>query len=561
MPRPAGTSAKAERDRLRDRMRGLGCSIPQTAAEMGRQFNLRPRLAWRHALGWPQWKLSQQYNTVHPGARLSDHRVSEYESWPHGGAPPSLRYLARLATTYGHGCTPSQLVDADDLEHLTPPDRCLLTASGNGYPFVAPTTTPSRGLRRGTLLPALPAGQPDAELVVPADTSGWAAAMGQQLPGSLAMLLMTYLGSVAPSDRDALRTPRERDRAYHQLVQFLRSWAHTMDRRDVLRVLGWAATSASVFPAIDGEQQRLASVFSTGSRVDAQTIEHIEAVLWRCRRQDYALGPQAVLNTVLAQRDLARALVPECPAALRPRMLSALSEASRQAGWLSFDLNQFDNAGYYYEDARGLAHEAGNVGLGAFVLCEMSHLATWRGTPRIGIDHAVAAGQWANRTGDLRLRAYTADVAARAYAADGQRDACFTALDTAHTALAAAGDQDPSYSVYDEAVNLAHRGSCHLELREGRPAAEYIQQSFRSLDQSNVRDMAFATVHLGMAYVQSNEIDEAARLLGDAGDIAAHNSSARLIERLRHGRAELQPWKHTTAVRQLDERLASYSLA
>jgi hypothetical protein len=81
-------------------------------------------------------------------------------------------------------------------------------------------------------------------------------------------------------------------------------------------------------------------------------------------------------------------------------MLSVLSEASRQAGWLSFDLKQFDHAGYYYEDTRAPAHEAENTGLGALVLCESSHLATWQGKPRIGIDHAVAAGQWADRTDD-----------------------------------------------------------------------------------------------------------------------------------------------------------------
>lgn len=162
MPRKAETSAKAERDQLRDRMRALGCSIPQIAAEMGRRLNLRPRMAWRHALGWPQWKLAQQYNTVHPGASLSDHRVSDYENWPHGGAPPSLRYLARLAATYGHGCTPSQLVDANDLEHLTPADRSLLTSSPTGHSpatitaGVPPTTLgdradPDRALaRRGS---------------------------------------------------------------------------------------------------------------------------------------------------------------------------------------------------------------------------------------------------------------------------------------------------------------------------------------------------------------------------------------------------------------------------
>ncbi|MGH3797134.1 MAG: hypothetical protein ACRDSP_19860 [Pseudonocardiaceae bacterium] len=81
----------------------LGASVPQIAAEMTRRFALRPRVAWRHALGWPQWKLAQRYNTAHPGAKLSDNRISEYENWPHGGSPPSLRYLARLAATSCHG--------------------------------------------------------------------------------------------------------------------------------------------------------------------------------------------------------------------------------------------------------------------------------------------------------------------------------------------------------------------------------------------------------------------------------------------------------------------------
>lgn len=47
---------------------------------------------------------------------------------------------------------------------------------------------------------------------------------------------------------------------------------------------------------------------------------------------------------------------------------------------------------------------------------------------------------------------------------------------------------------------------------------------------------------LSEAYMQCHEIDEAARLLGDAGDIAAGNSSVRLIERLNQARAGLQPW-------------------
>jgi tetratricopeptide (TPR) repeat protein len=389
----------------------------------------------------------------------------------------------------------------------------------------------------------------------------WAIATGLQLPGNVAALLMQCLGALAPSGGDVLSTPRERDHAYHQLVQFLRSWAHTMDRRNVLRLLAWAGTAASVFPATVGdEHERVASVISRSSRVDAQTIEHIETVLWHCRRQDHALGPQAVLTTVLAQRDLTHALVPDCPDALRSRMLSALSEASRQAGWLSFDLQQFDHAGYYYEDARALAHEAENTGLGAFVLCQMSQLATRQGTPRIGIDHAVAAERWAERTDDMRLRAFTTDAAARAYAADGQRGACLAALDTAHTALTWADNQAPSYSTYDEALHISIRGECHLKLGETEPAVSYLQQSLKLLDRSRARSVALTIVDLAEAYVQCTEIDEATRLLGDAGDIAAGHSSVRLIGRLEQARAGMQPWQHTAAVRTLDDRLAAYGL-
>jgi hypothetical protein len=64
-----------------------------------------------------------------------------------------------------------------------------------------------------------------------------------------------------------------------------------------------------------------------------------------------------------------------------------------------------------------------------------------------------------------------------------------------------------------------------------------------------------------VAYAQSGEVDEAARLLGDAGEIAARNSSARLAGQLEQARAAMQPWQHTSAVQALDERLASYGLA
>jgi tetratricopeptide (TPR) repeat protein len=239
-----------------------------------------------------------------------------------------------------------------------------------------------------------------------------------------------------------------------------------------------------------------------------------------------------------------------------------LSNASRQAGWLSFDLGDFESARYYYEDARALAHEAENVELGTYALCLMSQLATWQRKPRIGIDHAVAAGEWAKRTDDVLLRAYAADVTARAYAADSQSEPCLAALDAAGVALTKTDNQQPSYIYYyDEGIHSATRSLCYLELGEPQRAATCAQQSLKTLDRSYARNVAFVTLDLGIACAQSDEIDEAARLLGDAGEIAACNSSARLNSQLQQARADMRPWQHTAAVRALDDRLASYGLA
>jgi tetratricopeptide (TPR) repeat protein len=564
VPRKAETSAKAQRDQLRERMRGYGCTVAQIATEMGRRFGLRPRVAWRHAVGWPQWRLAQQYNVLHPGAKLSDHRVSEYETWPHGGCPPSLRYLARLAATFGHGCTPAQLVDADDLEQLIPADRCLLTTGGPP----ATITTGAAGLvtpppaRRDTHVTMLTGGSPGNELVVPVDPAMWLAVTGLTLADDPDPLLTSCLALVTAGDSEASAAPGGRDHAYHQLVQFFTGWAHTMKRRHMLRILGWAASAATVGHLLEPDEQvRVASVLSDSGRVDARTLDHFEAVLWHCERQDDALGPRGVLDTVLTQRNLLGSLLPGCPAMIRPRLLSVLSGASRQAGWLSFDLNDAHSAGYFYEKARALAHEAENVELGAIILCGMSHSAVWQGTPRIGIDHAVAAQEWANRAGDMRLRAYCADIAAKAYSAAGQREACLTALGAAETMLARTGEQQSGFVYfYGEGAHTLNCGQCHLGLRNAGRAADYARQSLVMLDPSFTRLVAFTSVNLGRAYAQAGEVDESVRLLGNAGEIAARNSSGRLIKILKQSRAELAPWHDSSAVRTLDDRLASYGV-
>ena len=164
----------------------------------------------------------------------------------------------------------------------------------------------------------------------------------------------------------------------------------------------------------------------------------------------------------------------------------------------------------------------------------------------------------------MRLRACAADIAARAYAADGQRDPCLAALDAAHTALAAVGDptNQPTcpFLFLRRGDSYLYSGRVSPQNGDSQRTVGYAQQSLAALAPSNVRNIALTNMDLGMAYAQSGEVNEASRLFGDVGEIAARNSWARLIGLVKQGRADLQPWQDSLAVRTLDDRLKSHGV-
>jgi hypothetical protein len=534
-------SQKHQREQLVGSLRAAGKSWVEVANALREQYRFNARMALRYAHGWSQSQAAEEWNKRWPDELKTFKVFSYWEQWPSAtGHAPSFDNLTKLAELYE--CAVSDLlVDLPDFRHLD---------TTTGTPATTETTSES-----GT------------KLAISPDSPVLAVAADLRLPATLVRLLMQYLGSLIAPDDETPVAPAGRDQAYDQFIELLIGWATNVERRALLQRLGWMTTAIAATPllaSIDSEEQRrMVAVCAEPGRLDMQTIEHIEGVLWHCKRQDDVLGPHAALDTVLAQRNLARFLERDCPDSLRPRLLSVLSNASRQAGWLCFDLGDFASAWHYYDDARTLAHEAEDTELGAYVLCNMSHLATWQRKARIGIDHAVAAGEWAKRTDDVLLQAYAADVAARAYAADGQADACLRALDAAEAALALSdGTDQPSRFVhfYTASLHASTRGQCYLELGRVDEGVSCTRRSLASFDPAFLRNVAMTTVDLSTALVHCNQIEEAALLLGDAGHLATRNRSVRLSTLVRQTRATMEPWAQISAVRLLDERLVSYGL-
>jgi tetratricopeptide (TPR) repeat protein/transcriptional regulator with XRE-family HTH domain len=144
--------SKPERDRLCREMLSSGCSVELIVEEMVRRWSFRPRQAWRYANRLSQDDVAARYNELadDPDARMTGKRISDYESWPYGGARPAPRVLAILALVYG--TSPERLIDLPDREHLSLHDMAALmvTATTGRTSGPAPAVDRSRPLTAGS---------------------------------------------------------------------------------------------------------------------------------------------------------------------------------------------------------------------------------------------------------------------------------------------------------------------------------------------------------------------------------------------------------------------------
>lgn len=632
MPRKP-RSLKQQMDLCTSQLRERGLTWREVAREYEIRYRLPPLRAFREAHRYTQAKVVEIWNTLWPDDALSERRLGAWEAWPGPtGHEPAVANLNRLARIYQ--CRAGDLIngedhtDADDCggrrpdrfppgseqriaghagsgcttadHRLRPPTpgpsvsdavSAVSTADSASTPspppsfsfsFAAADTGPGVRVDRATTLDPVP----ETARERPADTVGPSHALG--VPGETGPPPRLTIGDLRVflaeppalvSGDPAPMPARSRDEEFGRLVHALVEWADRMRRRDVLALIASAAAAAHASPTLghlDADAvERLALAAVQPSRVDATAIEHIEGILHHGSRQEDILGPQAVLETVLAQHGLVRRLLTGASDEdLRRRLLSLLADISRFIGWLLFNQGDHPGAERYYAQARRAAHEADDDLMSSYVLAQWSHLATWCGDPRLGVENALGSLAWAQRAGSPLLTAYANDVGARAYAAvlrrerRGQRARdrarIRTALSAASSSLEAAPADDPGRALvyfYGRGLQLSTRAECFLALRDPDRTIEHTREAMTDIGEGFPRNLAFAHLDLCQAYAQKREVDQACAELDQAARLADRHRSRRLVLALQDRRRGLTPWNGTDPVVRLDERLHAYGLS
>jgi transcriptional regulator with XRE-family HTH domain len=334
-----------------------------------------------------------------------------------------------------------------------------------------------------------------------------------------------------------------------------------MGRRKAMRLAG-SVLAAMGLSGLDGDEYtRVAQAVASPGRVDAQVIKNLAVTLAICKRQEDKLGPCQVWDTVIAQHQLVRRLLAgDCPEQLRKPLHLIDSNMAVTLGGYLIDMGQHEAARGYFEHARKAAHKANHPALAAYAAANMSMAAFLRGDTPAALDTAAAARSLAARTNDCQLKALAEQMAAAAYALDGQHNRCESASARAHDFLTYANgsaSESLTYWVHHGTID-SQRSLFLCLLDKPQQAVEAASSARAHFDRTFVGSWGRCQIRFGHALVLSKEITEAAHVLGDAASHA--RLSPRLTQELHNARALLQPWAGTHAVKTLDDQLAACGL-
>jgi hypothetical protein len=538
----AKSSLRAEQRALRERMRVLGLDHQQIAAEFARRYALRPRAAWRYALGWSLKDAAEHINTYAAGAGLrpdgatvamTGPHLCEYEAHPGYGAEPTGRrptpyLLSLLARVYG--CTVHNLLDLADYECMPPADRLILDQvsrrlGGNAQSpeAASPHGVPERpgdphlALVSGVLHVRHRLRAVDRTSQVLAEVAP-AAALGLPSPGSLGM------------------------------VESWRALDHGLN--------------AGLIPGLKlDEIQHLAAALENARRyADRDVARYFDRRLTAYAASDGARGPKQTLPLVLAAVAALEHTARDAKPPVRRELLRAGARGAEFAGWLYRDSAVPDLAAYWHDRAIEWAQVSGDQALQAYVLLKKGQAAwdTRDARRMLVLSQAVQAGP---PELPARVRAEAVQQEARGLAMlGGDMGLIESKLGLARSLLAAEQPGTEGGSAvgthYGAPLLAMQTAICYCEA--GQPARSVeIYTEFLTSEAFSRRDYGYFRALGAAALAAAGRPDDAAAAGSEACAIAVATASGRTLAELSRLFGRLRPWQGRPAVLDFGAELAA----
>ncbi len=241
------------------------------------------------------------------------------------------------------------------------------------------------------------------------------------------------------------------------------------------------------------------------------------------------------------------------------RLCSLAGEIAQILGKTLFDLHEYALAWSYYTFSLKAAQAAFNHELWAVGLGRMSLLLIYWDQPREALPLLQEAQQLTVHS--PRILCWLAAVQAEVDAHLGDSEACDAALTVAKTLSSQASLGEDRYATGFNPSRLAgYEGACFVRLRQPDRALPALQQALALLDPLAIRRQSTLFTDMGIAYAQQGNVQVACKFAIQALAITAQTKSLSVLERARQVRKELERWKDTEEVKDLERQLETTSI-
>lgn len=343
-----------------------------------------------------------------------------------------------------------------------------------------------------------------------------------------------------------------------------------VDRREFVQEgLRTGAAILTSYGLVNAELlDRLSRALKKPSTIDERTLTYLERRTegyWQDRHRA-ALASSDLLSYVFEHLQKVVQLLEEpLLPSVRTRLCSIASGIAQLAGHLLFDMGEWAQARNYHRGAITAAREGEHTALEAVAWGRMSFPWTYSANAQEALSCIQEARRLATGHVNRTVQAYLAAVEAEIHAVLSNREASLMALDFASRVD---DRQDPEEEMYwlrfDRSRFTGYQGICYRRLYrpEDPQTHSYLDEARKALtdalallDPARIQRRPALLIDIASTYAQQGDVEGACEFAIQALAIMAQTKSQTVAKRLLAFRQELEPWKETQSVQNLDQQV------
>jgi DNA-binding SARP family transcriptional activator len=320
---------------------------------------------------------------------------------------------------------------------------------------------------------------------------------------------------------------------------------------DLLNVAG-SSVIASPYALLSGEDgERLERLMAHTSYVDDKAINALASTtqnFWDLRQN---IAPINLLNVVAEHLTTVTQLLRDArPTAITQSLCALASENAQLLGRIFDEIGEFDLAWKSSAFALNMAQEIHHNDLWAASAVRLAELLWEWGEPRQGLLFLEEAHK--RGISDQRLRVWLSSAEAQIHARTGNMDAFLRALKLSKDITLPISLADDIYRTrFNPRMVAGYEAAGFIWLREPERALQLLKER----NPISTREHSLHLGNLGRVYGQLGDVTKACGLLLESLGITKQTKSLNALQRVYQGRAELEPWKNSGEVKELDARI------